>query len=302
MFDIKNVVIVGAGGNLGPTILQTFLESSSFNISVLSREGSSSTFPPGVNVIRANYQSIDSLKSVLIGQDAVISLVGGNSLGDQKKLIDAAISAGVKRFIPSEFGSNSVDERVRAIVPFLAAKTGTVDYLKSKESIISWTSVITGPFFDWGFKIGFFGNDVSSNTFTMIDGGDAVTTTSTLHQIGLTLVKVLEKADESKNQYVYVASFNLSQKEILTATEKMAGLKWTIMNVTSKDLQESGNSKLERQDFSGIIDLIQAVAFNEAGYGDHRKIGLWNRKLGLPEEDFEDVLRISLAGKLVGEK
>ena len=82
-------------------------------------------------------------------QDAVISIVGGVALGDQQKFIDAAIAAGVKRFLPSEFGSNTQDPRVNAIVPIFAAKTSAVEYLKSKESEITWSSLVTGAFFDW---------------------------------------------------------------------------------------------------------------------------------------------------------
>ena len=55
----------------------------------------------------------------------------------------------MKRFLPSEFGSNTPDPRVSAIVPIFAAKTGAVEYLKSKESEITWSSLIPGGFFDW---------------------------------------------------------------------------------------------------------------------------------------------------------
>jgi uncharacterized protein YbjT (DUF2867 family) len=129
--------------------LNAFLKHSSFNVTVLSREGSSSTFPEGVKVVRADYSSVDSLTKAFSGQDAVLSFVAGHVIGDQEKLIDAAIAAGVKRFLPSEYGSNTVDDRVRAIVPVFSAKKGAVDYLKSKEDKISWSSIISGPFFDW---------------------------------------------------------------------------------------------------------------------------------------------------------
>jgi uncharacterized protein YbjT (DUF2867 family) len=137
-----------ASGNLGPAILEQFI-ASPFNISVISRKESEATFPSGVNVIKADYADATTLAPAFKGQDAVISLVGGNALGEQNKFIDAAISAGVKRFIPSEFGSNTVNPAVAEAVPVFAAKIGAVKYLESKEKEISWSSVITGPFFDW---------------------------------------------------------------------------------------------------------------------------------------------------------
>lgn len=123
------------------------MKKSAFNVTVLSREGSSSTFPNDVKVVRANFDSLDSLKSAFEGQDAVVSLVASHALHTQTLLIDAAIAAGVKRYIPSEFGSNTPDPRTLEAVPLFKGKVDVQDYLKSKEDKISRTTIITGPFF-----------------------------------------------------------------------------------------------------------------------------------------------------------
>jgi uncharacterized protein YbjT (DUF2867 family) len=148
MSPIKNVVLIGAGGNLGPSILTEFLKSS-FTVTVLSREDSKSTFPSEAKVVKTDY-SPESLAKAFDGQDAVISIVGNAGFADQTKIIDAAVAAGVKRFVPSEFGSDTDNSDVRAIVPIFNGKKQVVDYLKGKESdTFSWTALITGPFFDW---------------------------------------------------------------------------------------------------------------------------------------------------------
>lgn len=56
----------------------------------------------------------------------------------------------MKRFVPSDFGSDVRNEKARAILPsFLQGKFDTVEYLKGKESEgLTWTSFVTGPFFD----------------------------------------------------------------------------------------------------------------------------------------------------------
>lgn len=294
--SIKNVIIIGAGGNLGPSILDAFLKESSFHTTVLSRQGSKSTFPSGVKVIHADYDSNTSLKDAFHGQDAVISLVGGTALGDQNKLVDAAIAAGVKRFIPSEYGSNTPDKRTRDIVPVFEAKISTVNYLKSKESAISWTSIITGPFFDWGLKVGFLGFNGSSKTATIFDGGKATVSSTNLHQIGIATVKALEKADLTKNQYVHVSGFQTSQNEILAAAEEISGAKWTVNHVSTKDHIEEGRAKLQKGDFSGIGNLIVGATFGaEEQLGDFSSEGLWNDKLGLPKESFEETIRAALS-------
>jgi len=297
IMSIKNVIIVGAGGNLGPAVLNAFLKESSFNTSVLSRQGSKSTFPSGVKVLHADYKSVSSLKDAFQGQDAVISLVAGVALGDQNKLIDAAIEAGVKRFVPSEFGSNTSDKRIREIVPIFEAKISTMNYLKSKERDISWTSVITGAFFDWGLKVGFLGFDGSTKTATIYDDGKAVISATNLHQVGITLIKSLEKADLTRNQIVYVSSFQTSQKEILDLAEKASGEKWTVSHQATAKLLEDGRSKLQKGDFSAIVDLIRVVLFDAgANLGKLSPEDLWNDRLDLPQEDIEATVRTALSG------
>jgi uncharacterized protein YbjT (DUF2867 family) len=298
--SIKNVIIIGAGGNLGPSVLKAFLNSS-FKTSVLSREGSNSTFPAAVSVIRANYESVDDLKQAFQGQDAVISLVGGNALGDQNKLIDAAVAAGVKRFLPSEFGSDTPSSKTRAIVPVLEAKYATVNYLKSKEDSISWTSIVTGPFFDWGLKVNFLGFNAAQKTATIIDSGNATFSTTNLGNIGLAVVKALENAEATKNQYVYVSGFQTSQNEILAAAEKITGEKWTVNKISAKDHIATGNELLKKGDFSGLGPLIQAVTFSDEQLGDLKASGLWNEKLGLKQESFEDSIKAGFSGKLLHE-
>ena len=298
--SIKNVVIIGAGGNLGPSVLRAFL-SSSFNTSILSREGSNSIFPSGLNVLRANYDSIDSLKQAFQGQDAVVSLVGGGALGDQNKLIDAAIAAGVKRFIPSEFGSDTPNPKTRAVVPVFEAKVGTVNYLKSKEDAISWTSVITGPFFDWGLKVGFLGFNAKNKTATIVDSGNATFSTTNLGIVGDAVVKALENAEATKNQYVYVSGFQTSQNEILAATEKITGEKWAVTKISAKDHIAKGKELLQKGDFSGLGQLIQAVTFGDEQLGDLKPSGLWNDKLGLKQDSFEDTIKAGFSGKLLSE-
>lgn len=252
-----------------------------------------------MKVVHADYTSIDSLTSAFQGQDAVVSLVGAGGFTEQQKLIDAAIAAGVKRFLPSEYGSNTRDERVLAQVSIFAPKADTIKYLKSKESQISWSTVINGAFFDWGLKVGFLGFDLSSKTASLIDDGKPTWSATNLAQVGRAVVKILEKPDLTKNQYVYISSFQTSQRQILEALEKISGEKWTVKNEgTGKELLEKGNAKLQKGDFSGAHDLIKGSLFGEGDLGNFEFEGLWNDKLGLPKENFEEAIKDVLAGKL----
>jgi NmrA-like family len=167
--SIKDIVLVGAGGNAGPAIL-TELMKSPFNVSVLSRADSKSIFPPGVKVIKSDY-SHESLVAALQvsspfcspkhhnieliystqGSDAVISLVGATNMVEvEKKLINASIDAGVSHFVPSQFGSDLDDPRCVSLVPMFEVKREILDYLREKQgSGLSWTGIYSGPFLDW---------------------------------------------------------------------------------------------------------------------------------------------------------
>lgn len=79
---------------------------SDLNITLLTRTISTAKFPTGAKVIASDF-SLESLTSAFKGQDAVISCIPIVALGEQAVVIEAAIVAGVKRFIPSEYGSDS---------------------------------------------------------------------------------------------------------------------------------------------------------------------------------------------------
>ena len=140
-----------AGGNLGPSILNQLVDSKKFHVTVISRESSTATFPGDVAVRKANFESQASLEAALKGQDGVISTVGTTGLAGQKTLVDAAVAAGVKRFLPSEFGSDTRDPKTYEVIGSLfKSKIAVVDYLKTKENTpMSWSAIVTGPFLDW---------------------------------------------------------------------------------------------------------------------------------------------------------
>ena len=96
---IKNVALVGASGNLGPSILNVLLASNLFSITVLTRPTSKHQFPSNVTVLPVDYSSHASLTTALTGQDAVIALFGAESADLQLPLLDAAIAAGDRKSV-----------------------------------------------------------------------------------------------------------------------------------------------------------------------------------------------------------
>lgn len=144
-----NVVIIGGSGNIGSIILQHLLKEPSFKVSALTRASSQATFPEHAKVLRTDYTEA-SLIEAFTGQDVVVSAVGATAVTDQKKYIDAAVKAGVKRFLPSEFGIDGLSKASQEVLPLVKTKIEVLDYLKVQEAAgLTWTALVTGLLFDW---------------------------------------------------------------------------------------------------------------------------------------------------------
>ena len=142
-----------AGGNLGRFILEELGSDSRFTVSVVSRAGSSSTFPSHIKVHRVdNSYPEEQLCAAFQGQDAVVNLVPTvANLRTHKAIIDAYISAGVKRIIPSEFSDDGpADLKLMEISAIFQLKRDVEEYLRNKEDTgLSWSVIVNGGFFDW---------------------------------------------------------------------------------------------------------------------------------------------------------
>ncbi|GKT95037.1 integral membrane protein [Colletotrichum tofieldiae] len=103
--SIKNIAFVGASGNLGQLVLLELLKTD-LNLTAVTRKTSSAKFPEGIKVAKIDF-SLSSLTNGFKEQDAVVSMLPILALGDQDIIIEPTIAADVKRFIPSEYGSDS---------------------------------------------------------------------------------------------------------------------------------------------------------------------------------------------------
>lgn len=289
MSQIKHVLVAGASGNIGRATIKALLEQT-FHVTALTRESSNASFPAGVKHLKSDYSEA-SLFEAFKGQDAVIStmssVVPGGALASQKSLIDAAIAAGVKVFCPSEFGIDSSDRSASIYIPFLVDKIDIVDYLKSQEDKISWTAVITGCMFDWGLNIpGFGGWNVPARTVTIFDGGDIPFEATNIYQVGKALAKCLVYPKLSKNQYVYINSFTTTQNEVLKALEQVTGEKFTRSEGTVDELWNDGAAKVKEGQGLGVLGMIAGAIYGKGHLAQFSSTkGLWNEKLGLPQED-----------------
>ncbi|KAI6760394.1 hypothetical protein HG530_009254 [Fusarium avenaceum] len=292
----QSVVLVGASGNLGKLMIPIFLHSG-LKVTALIRKTSEATFPDGIDVAKTDFD-LESLTKILQGRDAVVSFLPIVSLASQAVVIEAAIAAGVKRFIPSEYGSDYTNSAVVAAVPFFEAKKKYLDYLKTKEDVISWTALITGPFFDWGLPMGVWGFYIAHKKAQLIDGGKTKFTATNGAQIGRALIAVLTNPAKTANKLVSVESFTTTQLEILDAFERATGSKWERAEVPADVVRADAAKLLSEGDLlNGGTKLIGALVFGKEGLGDHTHLDTakWNKELDLPVETVEETVRQTLA-------
>jgi len=260
--QLKNITIIGASGNVGKIILGAFVGASQFKVTVLSRLSSSAIFPAAFTIRKSDFSEQD-LVSAFKGQDVVISAVGLGGFTEQKKFIDAAVSAGVKRFIPSEFSANTLSPAVLQLLPVFEQKNEVPEYLKTKEtSGLTWTAIWTAMFFDWYLDNGFLGFDIATRTASIWDGGNSVFTLTNVDQLRRAVIAVLERPAQTANKNLYIASVETSQKEILAALEEVTGSKWTVVNTTTDKQVSEGMEKLDKGDMSGAFMLVRATSLS----------------------------------------
>jgi uncharacterized protein YbjT (DUF2867 family) len=136
-------------GNVGRSIVKALVDAK-FNVSVFSRQDSPANVHESVAVITTDYSPHRSRKPQ--GQDAVVCAIGpGPGVASQMEIIDAAVKAGVKRFIPSEFGGNTQTETSPDFVRLNGVKVQVIDHLKEVATAnpgFSWTGLSTGVLFD----------------------------------------------------------------------------------------------------------------------------------------------------------
>lgn len=138
-----------------------------------------------------------------------------------------------------------------------------------------------------GLKVGFLGLNAAEKKATLYDGGSVPFSTTTLASIGQSVVAVLSNPDKFKNQVIYVHSTVTTQRNLLDCFEKHTGVKWTIEEKSTADVEKETNAKLAQGDFSTIWKLIYRSLWGE-GYGGKFE-DVKNEELGIKELSKEDI-------------
>ncbi|EWC44738.1 hypothetical protein DRE_06516 [Drechslerella stenobrocha 248] len=295
----QNVLVLGGSGNLGGPILAAIAADPSFNVTVLTREGSKSTFPAGVPVKRADYTSHDSLVAAFKGHDTIVSVVATDRAIDQIKFVDAAVEAGVRRFYPTEFGSIASSDDEALVREWwdrtnIHGKFEVYQHIKKLADAgkIEYTLIANGPFFDWGLLAGFLGLDPKERKATVLGSGNQIVAVSTLAHVGKGVVWSLSHQDETKNRAVRLYSHKITQNQLVEAAESATGTKWTVERVPVQEWIQKGEEALKGGSPWAGYQVMQGFIFDEEDkYGSNFKVNEFPAEEGRTvEQVVKDVL------------
>lgn len=266
-----------------------------FEVTVLARARPKDDIA-GVRVVVVDFANHEALTAALEGHDAVVSSLSRAAIPSQASLIDAAIAAGVQRFIPSEFGANLQNENARQLAAY-QNKVRVEEYLERKaaETNITYTYVYINSLLDWSMKAGVL-LDRTRQIVPLYDGGTNRVSMSTIPSTAQAVVGVLANPSETSNRAVHVHATIISQRELLGYVKELdPNGSWSGQVIEFSELEKGTSEKDGKPGGQSIsrfhVDAMKAAfAKNYGNRFDEQD----NKLLEIPamsEDDVKSLLR-----------
>ncbi|KAF2628025.1 isoflavone reductase family protein [Macroventuria anomochaeta] len=242
-------------------------------MSVLTNPSQWLRLPPHLPANAVKHRKSDfspaSLKSAITGQDLVISTTAGGDSDQQIRIIDAAIAAGARRFMPHEFGHDTLQKGISKRI------------LKSAGRA-KWVGVATGYTLDTGLISGNLGLDMEWHSATIHGIGTETFAASSLQRVGQVVARVIAHWEQVKNQYIYAAG-------VLTSTTQR---EFTVGNYDVEDCIKEGETRIQRSYLdSGMFLLERSILYDEQlGATEPFELRSSNELLELMPESVETIV------------
>ncbi|GEO11197.1 NmrA family NAD(P)-binding protein [Segetibacter aerophilus] len=231
------ILVAGATGDLGGRIVRELVnrgaEVRAIVRSTAAVEKIRLLEAQGVKICKVNNWNLEELKKACDGASCVVSVLAGLSdviIDAQKVLLDAAIAAGVPRFIPSDY---SLD-----FTKFSHGENRNLDLRRQFHQYLNNTSIASTSIFNAAFAdllIGpmpviffkrklvlYWGNADRRWDFTTIDNTAAYTANVAL--------------DTSTPRYLRIAGDQISPREIRAVVNELTGQKFSLLHTGGPNL------------------------------------------------------------------
>ncbi|KAK7409101.1 hypothetical protein QQX98_008709 [Neonectria punicea] len=300
--SLNKVCLVGGNGNLGTVLLNGLVNAGDFTVSVAKRASSKSSPAHADSITQITIpddMSLDGLTAALRGQDAVIACFPLVDVSQHLRLAEAASRAGVKRFVPADFGScDAASPNARRLLKLYRDKDlvrRRCEELAAENPGFAWTALVCGHFFDYGVHDGLLHFDLERRTADILDDGSARASASTLRRVAEGTVAALRRPEPTRNRTLYIQSFCRSQPEVLAALERATGATWTRRTVDSRAYVAEAARKLEAEwTKPAMEEIVFVLGALEADWT--KEEGFAMELLGLEDEDLDQVVAEVVAG------
>ncbi|MBS7562906.1 SDR family NAD(P)-dependent oxidoreductase [Mucilaginibacter sp. Bleaf8] len=255
---MKNTILVaGATGNLGEKICRELIKRGATVRAIVRNESEPAKVEAlqklGVSIIKANFADASHLEATCSDISCVVSALAG--LHDvivtaQSQLLNAAVQAGVPRFIPSDFCTDYTQLSEGDNRNFDLRKTfkNLVD-----NSAIKPTSIFNGAFsyvLQYGIPlfnpkdhtIAYYeGKQDWKIDFTTLDDTAAFTAAAAL--------------DDETPRYLRIASFQVSPHDLASLSQQLYGEAFRLVNSGTMEQFSAYNQKLRAENPEGEKEL-----------------------------------------------
>jgi NmrA-like family len=242
MLHDKSILVLGAG-ELGMAVLRNLVRRAGpvpgVSISVLLRPSTLESRSPGkqkevaelralgIEVVPGDLavQSVAALADTFARFDTVVSctgFVGGP--GVQRKIAQAALDAGVKRYFPWQFGVD-YDVIGRGSAQDLFDEQLEVRELLRSQEQTEWVIVSTGMFMSFLFESSFGVVDLERNAVNALGSWENAVTVTTPEDIGALTSEILFAEPRIVNQVVHVAGDTVTYRQLADALDTLLSVK-----------------------------------------------------------------------------
>lgn len=137
------------------------------------------------------------------------------------------------------------------------------------------------------------GFDKNTMTAEISDSGNEKFQTTNLSFVAKIVAAILKNPGQASNKYITIASFNISQREILAIAERVSGKKWTVKSSKVDDVQRVAKKDLANGNFeAAFYPLLHGRLFQDgADLALKLEQNFAQEVLGFSEEDPVDAIR-----------
>jgi hypothetical protein len=258
----QRLTLVLGAGELGMSVLRSLaLLAEPGSVAVLLRPERGKSFNEakqknikeiqslGVTVVSGDLAnlSVAELAEVFSPYDTLVSCTGfvGGS-GTQRKIAEAALLAGITRYVPWQFGVD-YDVIGRGSAQDLFDEQLDVRNLLRSQTQTQWVIVSTGLFTSFLFEPAFGVFDLEQETVHGLGSWDNAVTLTTAEDVGRLTAEVLTAEPAIVNQVVFVAGDTVTYGQAADLVEQIMGKQlkrevWTVPQLRAQLAKDAASS------------------------------------------------------------